>query len=596
MFSLSRLARSRYIVSRCLVKCYSMKSAHQKSWKAVLFDAGGVLVASPFPAFRRFENDNDLTPGTLTKVIQNAGDTGPFAKLERGEFTVPEFCEKFDDDIRKATGKEVNSRALMNEIESATQRPVYEMFDAIRCIRAENIKTALVTNNWITENQSISDYLPKNLFNEVFESCKEGKAKPDPSVYATVLSRLNVAPNDTIFLDDIGRNLKRARELGIHTIKVDQPKEALRELEALLGFPLSGYVNGTLAVKKQHRLPIDSLILYLRRTLGLNQEGPPNVRKFKHGQSNPTYFVGYGGEDLVLRKKPPGKLLASAHQVEREYKVMKAVGSVGVPVPTVLDLCEDESVLGTPFYVMKYVHGEVLIDPTLKNLTLEQRQKVYMNTIETLAKIHLVDLKACDLMDYGKHGNYISRQVARWTRQYKASQTSSIPSMERLIKWLPENLPSKDRTTIVHGDYRIDNLIFSENYDVVAVLDWELSTLGDPIADLASACFAYHIDQNLPGLRGLNGVDLESLGIPSEDECVAHYCSKMGYEQIDDWNIYIAFCFFRMAAIIQGVYKRATQGQASAENAEMIGMLTEYMSNLGWKYAEEEQTNKKSKL
>ena len=167
MFSLSRLARSRYIVSRCLVKCYSMKSAHQKSWKAVLFDAGGVLVASPFPAFRRFENDNDLTPGTLTKVIQNAGDTGPFAKLERGEFTVPEFCEKFDDDIRKATGKEVNSRALMNEIESATQRPVYEMFDAIRCIRAENIKTALVTNNWITENQSISDYLPKNLFNEV---------------------------------------------------------------------------------------------------------------------------------------------------------------------------------------------------------------------------------------------------------------------------------------------------------------------------------------------------------------------------------------------------------------------------------------------
>jgi acyl-CoA dehydrogenase family protein 10 len=478
-------------------------------WKAVLFDAGGVLTVSPFPVFGRLERKYGLEEGILLKTIRDRGDNGAFRMLERGELTVSEFSSKFSSEVSMVTGKGLNGYELIKELEKSVSHVRPEMLDAVQCIRAEGLKTAVITNNWLTDSLTPIWTKGKTLFDEIYESAKEGKAKPDPMVYATVLSRLNVKPEEAIFLDDIGGNLKTAAELGIHTIKVNKGNghvQALRQVENFLQFPLSGYIPGTVAVKKVHQLPTDAVVAYLQEKLDLSDRfGPLNIRKFKHGQSNPTYYIGYGDKQLVLRKKPPGKLLSSAHAVEREYRIMKAVASHGVPVPEVLDLCEDSSIIGTPFYIMSYKSGQVYTDPTLPDKSPAERQAIYSAMNKVLSAIHKVDIVTAGLNDFGKHGQYISRQVSRWTKQYESSKTHTIEAMDNLIAWLPQHLPQLDRTTIVHGDFRLDNMIFSTdpgNPKVLAVLDWELSTLGDPISDLAYNCMVYHLQPGFPALRG----------------------------------------------------------------------------------------------
>jgi len=296
--------------------------------------------------------------------------------------------------------------------------------------------------------------------------------------------------------------------------------------------------------------------------------GPLSLKKFPGGQSNPTYLLTADTGQYVLRSKPPGKLLASAHAVDREFRVLKALSETDVPVATALHLCEDESVLGAMFYVMSYEEGRIFWDPALPEVPMEQRQAIVEEQVRVLAALHNVDIESVGLGDYGPEGNYYQRQISRWSKQYKAAETELIPAMETLMQWLPAHMPSEDgRVSLIHGDYRLDNLIYHPTESrILAVLDWELSTLGHPLADLAYLCMCVRLPK-IATLQGLAGKNREELGLPDEKAVIAQYCMLRGINRIDDWLFYLAFSYFRLAAICQGVYKRGQMGNASDSSA-----------------------------
>ncbi|MEX3014795.1 phosphotransferase family protein [Gymnodinialimonas hymeniacidonis] len=298
--------------------------------------------------------------------------------------------------------------------------------------------------------------------------------------------------------------------------------------------------------------------------LNLGLYGPFEATKFSGGQSNPTYLIEGVDRAVVLRRKPPGKLLKSAHAVDREFRVQKALAGTDVPVAQVYTLCEDDAVIGSAFYVMERVDGRVFDDPRLGDVDKSERARFINEMGRVLAAIHSVDLEAAGLADYGPSGNYFRRQIDRWTGQYRASETYSIKAMDALIAALDAACPDDDgRVTLVHGDYRIDNLMFdARTPDVRAVLDWELSTLGHPFADLAAVIMQWQMPPGEQG-RGLRGVDRAAQGLVSDEEFIAAYCERMGIKGIRDFGFYVAFCFFRMGAILQGVAKRALDGNAS---------------------------------
>ena len=291
--------------------------------------------------------------------------------------------------------------------------------------------------------------------------------------------------------------------------------------------------------------------------------GPSVAKKFATGQSNPTYLIEAASGGYVLRRKPPGKLLRSAHMIEREYRVLRALEATGFPAPQALALCEDEHVIGTAFFLMAHVEGRIFWDPALPELKREERALIYDAMNETLAKLHTIDVAAVGLSDFGKPGNYFARQLQRWSEQYRASETAAIADMDRVIAWLEENVPPDDgRVALVHGDWRIDNMIFEgHGARLLAVLDWELSTLGHPFADLAYQCMHWRLPHH--GFRGLAGVDRAAQGLPSEADYVSAYCRRTGLKSVPHWTFLIAFSFFRYAAIAQGVYKRTLDGNAS---------------------------------
>lgn len=346
----------------------------------------------------------------------------------------------------------------------------------------------------------------------------------------------------------------------------------------------------TRAPREAHRIDEAALARWLSANVDGCAGAAVTVRQFQGGQSNPTYWVGVdaaGGRvmELVLRKKPPGELLPSAHAVEREYRIMRALAGTDVPVPPALALCEDPAVIGTPFFVMRHVSGRIFWDPQLPELaSAPERRAVYAEMVRALAALHRVDYAAVGLGDYGKVGGFIERQVQRWSRQYEASRTGEVPAMDALMAWLGKNLPARDETTLVHGDYRIDNLIFSpegggQGARALAILDWELSTLGHPVSDLAYWCMAYHL--NLPGRGSLVGVDFAATGVPAEAELVEQYCRLTGRGDIEGWSYFLAFGIFRMAAIAQGVYKRSLLGNASSENAGLFGAAVALLADTG---------------
>ncbi|MBJ6125217.1 phosphotransferase [Microvirga splendida] len=306
------------------------------------------------------------------------------------------------------------------------------------------------------------------------------------------------------------------------------------------------------------------------------------AEKFSGGQSNPTFLITSTQGRFVLRRKPPGTLLKSAHAVDREYRIMAALAKTDVPVPRVLHLCEDETIIGSMFYVMDYVEGRIFWDGRLPDLSLEERSAIYDSMNAALAALHKVDPAAVGLADYGKPGSYFERQIARWTGQYRASEIHPIPEMDELITWLERHTPEDDgRVSLVHGDYRLDNMIFEPTGTrILAVLDWELSTLGHPLADLAYQCMQWRLPSE-GAFRGLGGIERKAHGIPTEAEYVELYCRRTGFEMVGNWPFYLAFSFFRLAAILQGVYKRSLDGNASnPERARRMGEAVPMMAGM----------------
>jgi aminoglycoside phosphotransferase (APT) family kinase protein len=317
-------------------------------------------------------------------------------------------------------------------------------------------------------------------------------------------------------------------------------------------------------------------------------KGPIDVQQFAGGQSNPTFLIRTPAMKYVLRRKPPGKLLPSAHAIEREYRVIAALAHSPVPVARTFGLCEDTSVIGSAFYLMQYVEGRIFWDAALPDVLPQHRRAVCMEMIRVLAELHSVDYRSVGLGDYGKPDHYIERQVARWSAQYRAAETEKIPAVENLIEWLPQHFPPGEQTSIVHGDYRLDNTIFDPTQPrILAVLDWELSTLGHPLVDLAYYCSRWHLPA--ASFHGLGGLDAVSLHIPTEQECVSEYCRLRHLPPIppQDWSYYLVFCMFRLASILQGVLARALQGNASSATALEAGSRTRPLAELAWSLAQQ---------
>ena len=351
----------------------------------------------------------------------------------------------------------------------------------------------------------------------------------------------------------------------------------------------SAQFTGTTEVQDRHRFDLAALDRYLREHLP-GYAGALQVEQFKGGQSNPTFLLrtpGAARPSYVLRRKPPGKLLPSAHAVDREYRVMHALAATDVPVPRTGCLCLDDAVIGTAFYVMEHVDGRILWDPALPGMTPADRATLYDAMNQAIAALHRIDVNAVGLGDYGKPGNFFVRQIGRWTSQYRASETEPIESMERLIEWLPAHVPTNDATALVHGDYRLDNLVFHPTEPrVAAVLDWELSTLGHPMADFAYHAMAW-ITPAGP-MRGLLGLDLAALGIPDAAAYLARYCERVGAAPptAREWDFYLAYNLFRGAAISQGILKRALEGSAASAYALDAGRKARAVADAGWRRIE----------
>jgi aminoglycoside phosphotransferase (APT) family kinase protein len=334
-------------------------------------------------------------------------------------------------------------------------------------------------------------------------------------------------------------------------------------------------------VREAHRFDEAALERYLTEHV-TGFEGPLDLRQFEGGQSNPTFQLITPGQRYVLRKQPPGELLPSAHQVDREHRVMKALADTDVPVPRMYCACDDTTIIGTKFYVMEMVEGRLFTETLLPSLAPVERRSIYLDLARVLANLHNVDVDAVGLTEFGRPGNYYERQIGRWSKQYVASKTEEIDAMEKLMGWLPDNIPEQKKTVIVHGDYRLGNmLIHPTEPKIVAVLDWELSTLGDGLADLGYLCQDYHGDSYFS--EGLGTANLTELGIPSEDEFVAEYRRHAGIEEIVNWPFYLIYNMFRSAAIIQGVYKRGLDGNASSETALMYGEVARMRAERAWK-------------
>jgi aminoglycoside phosphotransferase (APT) family kinase protein len=312
------------------------------------------------------------------------------------------------------------------------------------------------------------------------------------------------------------------------------------------------------------------------------------------GQSNPTYRLQVGQQQLVLRKKPAGDLLPSAHAVDREYRVMKALAATAVPVPEMLVYCEDVTVIGTPFYIMRFLEGRIFFDQTIPTATPAERSAIYQDLNRVIAALHSVDPATVGLADYGRAGNYFARQINRWSRQYLDNHSERLDSLEKLIDWLPSRIPAGDEVSIVHGDFRLDNVMLHPTEPrAIALLDWELSTLGHPLADFSYHCMSWHIAPSL--WRGIGGLDLPALGIPSEAEYVAQYVKATGLTQAQEhWDFYLAYNFFRIAAILYGIGQRARQGTATATDALETAAKAGPLADLGWHYARRYQQKQTS--
>ena len=340
---------------------------------------------------------------------------------------------------------------------------------------------------------------------------------------------------------------------------------------------MSEQFSGTKEVSEKLAFNLEDLNIYLEKK-DINIGNILNYAQFKGGQSNPTYLLTSENNKYVLRRKPPGKLLKSAHAVDREYKVLTSLQNTEVPTPKTIHLCEDESVIGTIFYIMEFCDGNIFWDPFASEIDKGRRSLVFDQLNQGISLLHIQDIKTLELEDFGKTGNYIERQVSRWTKQYFDSETEKIDSMHKLIEWLPKRIPKQKYVSIVHGDYRLDNVVFDNNDNNIAILDWELSTIGDPLADFGYHCLLWHIGK-------IDNDVAKGLGIPNEDEYLKKYLSRTKIQLDSDWEFYIIFSLFKVAGICQGILGRVRDGTAASEFALQMGKRAIEYANLGWEKA-----------
>jgi len=340
-------------------------------------------------------------------------------------------------------------------------------------------------------------------------------------------------------------------------------------------------VPSTQAVQEKHQVDISKLQTWMETNVE-SFTGTIEVSQFSGGQSNPTFLLEAGGKTYVMRRKPPGQLLRGAHAVDREYKVLTALGQTDVPVPRTYALCTDEDVLGTWFYIMDYCEGRIFWAPHLEEVSKGERAAIYEGMVDALARLHNADYKDIGLQDFGREGNYVARQINTWSKQYRAAATEEFEPMERLLEWLPENIPADDKTTVIHGDFRLDNMIFHPTEPrVIAILDWELSTLGNPLADFNYNCLPYSMP--LGGrFSGLLGQDIDGMGIPSGDDYIAMYCERTGRSSIDNWDFYTAFNMFRLSAIAEGIMVRIKNGTAASAEAMETAKTARPLAERAW--------------
>lgn len=340
---------------------------------------------------------------------------------------------------------------------------------------------------------------------------------------------------------------------------------------------MSEQFSGTKEVSEKLAFNLEDLNIYLEKK-DIKIGNILNYEQFKGGQSNPTYLLTSENNKYVLRRKPPGKLLKSAHAVDREYKVLTSLQNTEVPTPKTIHLCEDESVIGTIFYIMEFCDGNIFWDPFASEIDKGRRSLVFDQLNQGISLLHIQDIKTLELEDFGKTGNYIERQVSRWTKQYFDSETEKIDSMHKLIEWLPKRIPKQKYVSVVHGDYRLDNVVFDNNDNNIAILDWELSTIGDPLADFGYHCLLWHIGK-------IDNDVAKGLGIPNEDEYLKKYLSRTKMQLDSDWEFYIIFSLFKVAGICQGILGRVRDGTAASEFALQMGKRAIEYANLGWEKA-----------
>ncbi|XP_031667578.1 acyl-CoA dehydrogenase family member 10 isoform X1 [Oncorhynchus kisutch] len=548
------------------------------TYKAVIFDMYGVLIPSPVKLATVFEQQNSVPLGTLGKAISTGGEVNTWKRFMRGEIGAEEFVETFGRQCSEIAGSPVPIGSFLSNLTSGPMtRPLPVMMEAILCARSRGLKTAVLSNNFLQLNGD--PFLPLNhsLFDVIVESCREGLSKPDPRIYHLCLNRLGVSAHEAVFLDDLKLNVEAAAQLGMHAIKVGDIAASVKELEGVLGIPLSGFVPGPGSAPVATKLPMDQLTQYLRKALHLSDKADSiAVQQLNPSQSNSLYHLTTGGRHLLLRKQQK-----TSRAMETEFRLLKSLSGSGIPVPEIIDLCEDPSVLGAPFLLMEVCLGRMFSDPSLPGLTPGDRRALYQAMQHTLCQIHCLDTRAVGLEDYGEPVDYMGLQVQWWTQQYRDSETPPIPAMERLIQWIPLHLPKHQRSTLIHGSFSLENLVFHpEKPEVVAVMDWGRSRLGDPLTDLTFSCMAHCLPQDNPLLTGISDRGLVQLGIPTVEEVMGQYCSSMGLEEgVPDWNFYMAFHLFCLAASHQGESKSTIAGQTGS------GRLAEQVADLAWDFA-----------
>ncbi|CAI5451450.1 unnamed protein product [Caenorhabditis angaria] len=531
----------------------------------------------------QYEQKNNLSPNSIVGAILSEEFREHFKTFERGQLTAEDVDPLLSHVYNLKNGGNRGVMPLFSMFcEGMSAVPLEpEMVKLVKSLRLAGYRTILITNNFWFDRARLSPTIPaeiKFLFDDILESCRLGIRKPDTKIYNLACQQNKVKPEECVFLDDLGPNLKPAKELGMATIKVTSTRQAISDLQKVLNLDLS-FPPETRECIPREVLPQDKLEKLLSKKI-------QTVRKFRHGQSNPTYYIKTEkNQEYVLRKKPSGSLLPKAHQVDREFRIINAL-QAHLPLPKTILL--DEKTLDTPFYLMEYQKGRIFLNPALPELKPTERRQVYEEALKTLAKIHSIDYKKAGLSDFGRADGYMERNLKRWTDAFEMSKTEEIPEMDKLQNYLKTHLPKNAKSTIVHGDFRIDNLIIDENsINVRGILDWELSTIGDPLSDLATFVFIYYVPNRMrlsPGIGDYTESDLRRLGIPTVSECLELYAKYTNTNVVDSetWTFYMAFVVFRFASILQGVHMRSLLKNASSTEASLLGPLVRKLASEGY--------------